>query len=171
MEAIGMKPDPNNEICRNTSAWPDDIIWRSADSNDWAKAWGVRGKDGKTHHCATQCTLKQPARERRNVARELQTIPFNTRFIDVTTACGWDECENPAHPMTRSQSRAAACELLGLLGREFNLVVGSEQGMDAAVPACDYFEGMLSPGISRMPHGRPARTARTSSAKASTPRT
>mgnify|MGYP000846998155 FL=1 len=155
MEAIGMKADPNNEICRNTSAWPHDIIWKSADSNDWAKAWGVRGKDGKTHHCATQCTLKQPARERRNVARELQTVPFNTRFIDVTTSVGWEECENPAHPMTRSQSRAAACELLGLLGREFNLVVGSEQGMDAAVPVCDYFEGMLSPWNSRMPHGRP----------------
>ena len=28
------------------------------------------------------------------------------RFIDVTTAAGWDICYNPAHPMTRGDSRA-----------------------------------------------------------------
>ena len=150
-------PPPENEICSNTSAWPEDIVWNDvADSNSWRKAWGVWDKTGKKKiHCATQCDLKAIGRERRNVARELQAVPYTARFIDVTTAVGWEECANPAHPMTRTQSRVAKCELLALLGREFNLVVGSEQGIGAAVPACDYFEGMLSPGWCRMPHGRP----------------
>ncbi|MCQ2392507.1 MAG: hypothetical protein MJ240_13915, partial [Kiritimatiellae bacterium] len=150
-------PPPENEICSNTSAWPEDIMWNdAADSNSWRKAWGVWDKTGKKKiYCAAQCDLKAIDRARRNVARELQTVPYTARFIDVTTAVGWEECEHPAHPMTRTQSRTAKCELLALLGREFNLVVGSEQGIGAAVPMCDYFEGMLSPGWCRMPHGRP----------------
>ena len=149
-------PPPENEICANTSAWPEDIVWnRADDSNSWRKAWGVWDKTGTNKiYCAAQCDLKAIARERRNVARELKTVPFTARFIDVTTAVGWEECENPAHPMTRTQSRAAKCELLGLLAKEFGLVVGSEQGIGAAVPYCDYFEGMMSPGLGRMPHGR-----------------
>ena len=152
---LGWDPHPSNEICRNTSAWPNDVIWNSADSNDQRKAWGVTCKDGVKRHCAAQCTLRQPARARAQVAKELTRMPYTSRFIDVTTAVGAEECENPAHPMTRTCSRAAACELLRLLGDEFGLVVGSEQGVDFAVPVCDYFEGMLSPGWCRMPHGRP----------------
>ena len=152
---LGWNPHPANEICRNTSAWPNDVIWNSADSNDLRKAWGVVCKDGVKRHCAAQCTLCQPARARQLVAEELTRMPYTSRFVDVTTAVGAEECENPAHPMTRTRSREAACELLRLLGDEFGLVVGSEQGVDFAVPVCDYFEGMLSPGWCRMPHGRP----------------
>ena len=156
LAAMGARvPPPTDEICRNTSAWPDDIVWNSADSNDWRKAWGVRDRKGNKVYCATQCDLRAVARERRNVSAELKVRPFSARFIDVTTAVGWEECENPAHPMNRSQSRVAKCELLRILGDEFGLVVGSEQGLGAAVPVCDYFEGMLSPWYARMPHGRP----------------
>ena len=156
LAAMGAKvPPPTDEICRNTSAWPEDIVWNSADSNDWRKAWGVRDRKGNKVYCATQCDLRAVARERRNVSAELKLKPFNARFIDVTAAVGWEECEHPAHPMDRSQSRAAKCELLRILGDEFGLVVGSEQGIGAAVPVCDYFEGMLSPWYARMPHGRP----------------
>lgn len=155
MRQLGWKPLPDGgEICRNTSAWPHDVIWNSPDSNDVRRAWGVTCRDGVKRHCAAQCTACQPARARKGIARELAHSPYNTRFIDVTTAVGAEECANPAHPMTRSRSREAACELLGLLGKEFGLVSGSEQGIDWAVPVCDYFEGMLSPGCARMPHGR-----------------
>ena len=156
LKAIGRSiPSPTNEICLNTSAWPTDIMWNSANSNDWRKAWGVRDKKGNKVYCGAQCDLCAVARERRNVANELKEKPFSARFIDVTTAVGWEECWNPAHPMTRTQSRAAKCDLLRILGDEFGLVVGSEQGIGGAVPVCDYFEGMLSPGYARMPHGRP----------------
>ena len=156
LQEMGSRPNPANEICRNTSAWPDDVIWnRADDSNSVRKAWGVTCRDGVKRFCAAQCTLCQAARERRNVAWELKSKPFTARFIDVTMAVGAEECENPAHPMTRTICRKAACDLLGLLGDEFKLVVGSEQGIDFAVPVCDYFEGMMSPGPTRMPHGRP----------------
>ena len=152
-QRLGWKTD-GYDICRNTAAWPDSVIWNSPSSNDLRRAWGVTCPDGVKRYSVAQCTLCQPAHVREHVASELKTKPFTARFIDVTTAIGAEECENPAHPMTRTQSRAAGCELLRILGDEFKLVVGSEQGVDFAVPVCDYFEGMLSPGPCRMPHGR-----------------
>jgi len=136
---------------RNTEAWPKDVIWNSADSNDWRHAWGVKAKDGTWTYCAMMCDRMAPAYERRNVANELKTKPYNTRFIDTTVAAPWQTCWNPAHPMTRSDSRHWKMELLRILGDEFKLVVGSETGHDASVPYCDYFEGMLSLGPYRVP--------------------
>ena len=135
----------------NTEAWPDDIIWNSADSNDWRHAWGVKAKDGTWTYCAMMCDSAAPAHERRNVIEELKTKPYNTRFVDTTVASPWQTCWNPAHPMTRSDSRHWKMELLRILGDEFKLVVGSETGHDASVPFCDYFEGMLSLGPYRVP--------------------
>ena len=135
----------------NTEAWPEDIIWNSADSNDWRHAWGVKTKDGEWTYCAMMCDSAAPAHERRNVTEELKTKPYNTRFIDTTVASPWQTCWNPAHPMTRSDSRHWKMELLRILGDEFKLVVGSETGHDASVPFCDYYEGMLSLGPYRVP--------------------
>ena len=135
----------------NTEAWPHDIVWNSVDSNDWRHAWGVQAKDGTWTYCAMMCDSVAPAYERRNVAEELKTKPYNTRFIDTTVASPWQTCWNPAHPMTRSDSRHWKMELLRILGDEFKLVVGSETGHDASVPFCDYYEGMLSLGPYRVP--------------------
>ncbi|MDD4101803.1 MAG: glycoside hydrolase, partial [Kiritimatiellae bacterium] len=63
----------------------------------------------------------------------------------------WFECYHPDHPMTRSQSRHYKMELLKLVSEEFGMVCGSETGHEAAVPYCDYFEGMLSLGPYRVP--------------------
>ena len=135
----------------NTEAWPKDIVWNSADSNDWRHAWGVKTKDGEWTYCAMMCDSAAPSYERRNVTEELKTKPYNTRFIDTTVASPWQTCWNPAHPMTRSDSRHWKMELLRILGDEFKLVVGSETGHDASVPFCDYYEGMLSLGPYRVP--------------------
>ncbi len=135
----------------NTDAWPEGAAWNSADSNDWRKAWGVKAKDGTWTYCACMCDAVSAKYCRQHVGDELKTKPYNTRFIDVTTAASWDICNNPAHPMTRGESRAYRMDLLRLLGDEFGLVVGSETGHDAAVPYCDYFEGMLSLGNYRVP--------------------
>ena len=135
----------------NTEAWPKDVVWNSADSNDWRHAWGVKAEDGTWTYCAMMCDRAAPAYERRNVAKELEEKPYNARFIDTTVASPWQTCWNPAHPMTRSDSRRWKMELLRILGDEFGLVVGSETGHDASVPFCDYFEGMLSLGPYRVP--------------------
>ena len=128
----------------NSDAWPDGAAWNSADSNDWRKAWGVRAKDGTWTYCGCMCDAVSAKYCRKHVGAELKTIPYTCRFVDVTTAAAWDTCSNPAHPMTRGESRAYRMDLLRLLGDEYGLVVGSETGHDAAVPYCDYFEGMLS---------------------------
>ena len=135
----------------NTDAWPEGAAWNSADSNDWRKAWGVKAKDGTWTYCGCMCDAVSAKYCRKHVGDELKTHPYNTRFIDVTTAAAWDTCCNPAHPMTRSDSRRYRMDLLRLLGDEFGLVVGSETGHDAAVPYCDYFEGMLSLCFYRVP--------------------
>jgi hypothetical protein len=53
--------------------------------------------------------------------------------------------------MTRSDSRHYKMALLGLVSDKYKLVCGSETGHDAAVPVCDFFEGMMSLGSYRMP--------------------
>lgn len=133
-----------NEYFHNTEAWPHDIIWNSANSNDWRRAWGIKAGDGTWTHCAMMCDSMAPVYARRHVAHDLKTRPYSARFVDTTVAAPWQTCWNPAHPMTRSDSRHWKMELLRLMGDEFNLVVGSEAGHDAAVPYCDYFEGMLT---------------------------
>ena len=113
----------------------------------------MTGKDGRKRNCAAQCDIPAIARLERNVAKELELTPFTARYIDVVSAKGWEERYNPAHPMTRRDSRKAKTDLLKMLCEKFSIVVGAEQGMDAFVPWCDYFEGM-SPTCARMPHGR-----------------
>ena len=162
LDALGWANPPESEIARNTSAWPDDIAWDSTDSNDWRRAWAMTGTNGATYHCAAQCDIPAVARLRRLAGDDLTNNPYTARFIDVTAAKGWEECYNPAHPMTRRVSRNAKTDLLRMLCEEFSIVVGSEQGMDAFVPVCDYFEGMMSPTAARMParrdgYGRSAR--------------
>ncbi|MGC3957517.1 MAG: glycoside hydrolase [Verrucomicrobiota bacterium] len=71
--------------------------------------------------------------------------------MDTTTASGWRECYSPDHPLTRTESGVWKMKLLGVISHEFKLVCGSETGMEAAVPVCDYFEGMLSLGPYRVP--------------------
>ena len=162
LDAMGRDNPPESEICNNTSAWPDDIAWDSSDASDWRRGWAVTGINGATYYCAVQCDIPAVARLRETAGGDLTNNPYTARFIDVTAAKGWEECYNPAHPMTRRISRNAKTNLLRMLGDEFGIVVGSEQGMDALVPVCDYFEGMLSPAAARMParrdgYGRSAR--------------
>ena len=154
LDALGRPNPPASEICNNTSAWPDDIAWDRPDPSAWRRAWGMTGKDGGKHYCAAQCDLPAIARLERLAGEELARVPFTARFIDVVSAIGWEECYNPAHPMTRRVSRKAKVDLLKMLCEKFGIVVGAEQGMDPFVPFCDYFEGMMSPTCARMPHGR-----------------
>ena len=162
LDALGMANPPASEITLNTSAWPNDVMWDSANSSDWRRGWTVTGTNGASYHCAAQCDIPAVARMRQLAGGDLTANPYTARFIDVTTAKGLEECYNPSHPMTRRVSRAKKTELLEMLGDEFGIVVGSEQGMDDFVPVCDYFEGMLSPTAARMParrdgYGRSAR--------------
>lgn len=124
-------------------AWPDDVVWTDS-KGTWAKGWGFGHKSGKLLPGALLCDLKAPEYARRTITSSLTSKSYSARFIDVTTAADWRECWNPKHPMTRTDSKKARMRLLEMIGKEFNLVCGSETGHDAAVPYCDYFEGMMS---------------------------
>lgn len=132
-------------------AWPNDIM---LDKNGvWIKGWTVTPKDKTKPRipCGVLCDCKAPDYARKRVGEELKTIPYKARFIDTTTASPWRECYSPNHPMTRTESKVWKMRLLGLMGREFNLVCGAETGHEASVPYCDFFEGMMSLGPYRIP--------------------
>lgn len=132
-----------------TAAWPSDIIRKS--SGDWQRGWAVKGKDGKWYDCGVLCDSRALEYARKRIPQELAKYPYECRFIDTTTASPWNECFNPSHPMTRTESREWKMKLLQYISSDCKLVTGSETGHDAAVPFVDYFEGMLSLGPYRVP--------------------
>ncbi len=132
-------------------AWPDDIM---LDKNGvWVKGWTVTPKDKTKPRipCGVLCDSKAPEYARKRLTTELASIPYKARFIDTTTASPWRECYSPNHPLTRTESKVWKMRLLGLMGKEFNLVCGSETGHEASVPYCDFYEGMMSLGPYRVP--------------------
>jgi hypothetical protein len=131
------------------NAWPADIM--RDEKGDWRKGWQVRGRDGKMYPCAVLCDRQALKYAAERVPAELKNSPYRCRFIDTTTASPWRECYDPAHLMTRSDSRHWKMELLRYMSQDMHLVTGSETGHDAAVPFVHYFEGMLSLGPYRVP--------------------
>ena len=132
-----------------TEAWPADLMIDS--DGEWIRGWGVRAKDGELHPCGVVCDKQAVSYMRARLAAELADHPYLCRFIDTTTATPWRECYDPAHPVTRGESRHWKMELLRSVSEGAGLVTGSETGHDAAVPYVDYFEGMLSLGPYRVP--------------------
>lgn len=132
-----------------TAAWPDDIIL--GPTGNWIKGWGVEAKDGSMIPCGVICDRQAVRYARERVPTELATHPYRCRFIDTTTAAPWQECYDPRHPMTRTQSREYKMELLRYFSEDLKLVTGCETGHDASVPFLHYFEGMLSLGPYRVP--------------------
>lgn len=129
-------------------AWPDQVVINA--TGDWERGWGVLGKDGMWYYCAVLCdSLALPFAKNRTEL-ELQTKHYRGRFIDTTTASSWRECYSPDHPMTRRESKVWKMKLLELFSKDFNLVVGSETGHEAAVPYLHFFEGMMSLGPYRV---------------------
>ncbi|MBQ9873999.1 MAG: hypothetical protein IJM30_06015 [Thermoguttaceae bacterium] len=133
-------------------AWPKDLVWDSPDGH-WTRGWEVDPKEkGKPRiPCGVLCDSKAIPYAESRIDEELKKKPYRARFLDTTVASPWRECWNPDHPMTRTECKKARMELLGLLGSRFDLVCGSETGIDASVPYCDFYEGMTSIGPYRCP--------------------
>jgi hypothetical protein len=120
-------------------------------NGDWRHGWGVKGTNGIMYDCGVLCDSRALDYARARIPAELATRPYLCRFIDTTTASPWNECYDPHHPMTRTESREWKMKLLDYVSHDCKLVTGSETGHDAAVPFVDYFEGMLSLGPYRVP--------------------
>jgi len=138
-------------------AFPQDL--RVDRNGEPARGWKVPLKnpvvqDGKTNtwiSCYQLCDRQALPYARKRIAAELKTKPYTCRFIDVTACSHWEECWSTVHPMTRSESRTYKAKLLALPGKEFNLILGSETGHEVFAPVCDYFEGMMSLIVCRVP--------------------
>ncbi len=133
-----------------SDAWANKDLMLNA-RGDWIRGWEVEGKDGKMYPCGVLCDRQAPAYAQRRIPEELKTHPYRCRFIDTTTASPWRECYDEKHPCTRTDSRKFKMDLLKFVSQDCKLVTGCETGHDAAVPYCDYFEGMLSLGPYRVP--------------------
>ncbi|MGO8674288.1 MAG: glycoside hydrolase [Limisphaerales bacterium] len=132
-----------------TAAWPNEII--TGPGGQWIKGWGVEARDGSMIHCGVICDSRALEYARARVPADLATHPYRCRFIDTTTAAPWNECYDPRHPMTRTESKQWKMELLRYMSQDMKLVTGCETGHDASVPFLHYFEGMLSLGPYRVP--------------------
>jgi hypothetical protein len=132
----------------NKAGWPDDLVLLKDGS--WMKGWVIR-EQGKEFPGGVICAKPGLERLRQQVAADLGTHHYGARFLDTTTASPLRECWNPRHPLSRSDDRTWKMAQLRAISGEFKLVCGSETGMDLAVPAVHYFEGMMSLGPYRLP--------------------
>jgi hypothetical protein len=130
-------------------AWPSQIVLDP--KGQPVPGWKVKLRDGTLYPCGVLSDRFAPDYARARIKADLAKNPYGARFIDTTTASAWREDYSPDHPQTRTECRQWRMKLLEVVSHEFNLVTGSETGVDAAVPYVEYFEGMLSLGPYRLP--------------------
>jgi len=121
---------------------------------EFMTAWVTRDKDmNPVHTYMKQCTGVMTDCARIVIPKVLATYPYNTRFLDVTTATGLKECYSPLHPCDRKQDQANRESLCAYVGDELGLVAGGEHGRYYDVRFLDYHEGMMGGGVYSWPAG------------------
>ena len=125
----------------HTFGFPDLVQVRY--TGEKMRGWVQKTKDG-TFPGYVLCPTCQTQWAQERVPPTLLARKQTARMIDTTTATPLGECRHPAHPMSRTQDKAARLNLLRYV-RDQNLIVGSEIGVDWALPFLCYSEGMLSP--------------------------
>jgi len=128
--------------------WPDDLVLDS--KGNWVKGWSIK-KGMDTFYGGVVCSKKGLERAKKKIPQEMKEKNYTGRFIDTTTSSLWRECYHPKHPVTRTEDIKYRMQLLEFCSKDMKLVTGSEDGVDCAVPYVDYFEGMMSIGIGRLP--------------------
>ena len=93
-----------------------------------------------------RCSLPQLAYAQRDLPRIVAASGQTADYSDIITAGGLRECYHPAHPVTRSEDRAAKIRLLDYI-RSLGLVNGSEVAQGYMVPHADYAKGGMYVGL------------------------
>ncbi|MCE5239253.1 hypothetical protein LLH23_12280 [bacterium] len=127
----------------------DDVVIQS--NGDRMKAWLTKGD--KPKQFMKRCSALYEAVARKWVPKDLAIYPYNTRFIDVTTATGLRECYHEKHPLDRTQDREVNRKLARYMGDELGLVLGGEHGRWWGADIYNYWEGMQSGGFYSWPAG------------------
>ncbi len=91
--------------------------------------------------CRLVCSSQAVDLARRTIRQVKACTSVNSYYLDTTTSAPMYECYDEAHPMTRADDRTHKRELLEELAAQ-GWVVGAEAGVDWAVPAASFFEGM-----------------------------
>lgn len=141
-------PPIYHDVTHRHDGWPEDLVL-DKDGN-WIRGWTIK-KGLKEYPGGVICSIRGLKRAQKEIPKDLKDKPYTARFIDTTTCSPWRECYHPEHPTTRSEDVKYKMELLKFCSEDMHLVSGSENGVDCAVPYCDYFEGMMSIGIGRLP--------------------
>lgn len=132
---------------------PQAVIWQ-ADSTP-AAGWTIKPKRGPAVTAHMDCPAHALSRAEVILPGRLRTHPYTALFLDSTTATAWPECYNTAHQamklhahprLSRSEAKALRVRLIQYAGETLKLVIGSEDGIDAAAPVLDYVEGMVTYG-------------------------
>ncbi|MBM4047393.1 MAG: hypothetical protein FJ279_19985, partial [Planctomycetes bacterium] len=123
------------------------------DAPSWGEQWLNKGRDGKSRKGGNWaggqawqvCAIKQVelAQRPQNLPEVRKLFGPTIYFIDTTFAWGLVTCEDPSHPMTRSDDLRWKARLCDVAKEHFGLF-GSEEGREWAVPHADYLEGLLS---------------------------
>jgi hypothetical protein len=114
-------------------------------------AWNTKGANPKQYMKRCGSLFEKVARIW--IPKDLEIYPYNTRFLDVTTATGLQECYHPEHPHSRTEDREAKRRLAKYVGDELNLVLGGEHGRWWGADIYNYWEGMQSGGFYSWPAG------------------
>lgn len=141
-------PPVYHDVTKRHDGWPEDLVLDS--KGDWARGWTIK-RGLKEYPGGVICSIRGLERAKKHIPEDLKKNPYTARFIDTTTSTPWRECYDPVHPTTRGEDFKNKMALLEFCSNESGLVTGSEDGVDAAVPFADYFEGMMSPGLGRLP--------------------
>ena len=143
--------DNYQDMYEDAPSWDESYLNKRSDGTprkggNWAggQAWQV-------------CAIKQVelARRPQNLPAVRDLCSPTIYFIDTTFAWGLVSCEDPAHPMTRTDDMHWKSALCAAAKEHFGLF-GSEEGREWAVAHADYFEGLFSHKVG---HPRFARTA------------
>ncbi len=135
-------PDTRLERCKpRLGCWPDGI--RINRDGSRAQAWALKGKDGVFHSQECTCDIVAYDCALHNIPTHSKANGLNGRFIDVILG-GASECWDAHHPMTRRTCLQHKLRLLDMVCAE-NLICGTEEGCEDAVPFFHYNEGLMSP--------------------------
>ena len=137
-----------HDITNRHEGWPDDLVIDK--KGHILKGWVIK-KGEQEFPGGVINSQKGLERAKRIIPKDLEQAPYTARFIDTTAASPWREDYHPEHPLTRTQDIKYRMELLNFVSTDLGLITGSENGVDIAVPYTDYFEGMMSIAIGRLP--------------------
>lgn len=144
---------PGSPSYLNTRGWPADLVWTR--DGQYMHGWDIYTKkpDGTNEvlHGGVIASSRAVTWAINKVPGDVAAHGYTCRFIDTTTATPWREDYNPAHPLTRSDDRRYKMRLLDYVSNTLHQVLGTETGIEPAVPYVHYFEGMMSLAPYRLP--------------------